>query len=132
MIHNGRVLGFDADGKPAENLADQQPAKAGLKIELQGVSTDENEALNNNTLKQNIPNPFNANTVINYSLTSNQRVSFEVVDVTGKLVKTMNLGSQGAGNHQIQLNASEFNKGIYFYTLTTGDVRMTKKMVVNK
>lgn len=85
-----------------------------------------------NSLGQNIPNPFNNSTIINFSLTSNEMVSFEVVDVTGKVVKSMALGFQGVGSHTIELNANEFNKGIYFYSLTAGDSKMTKKMVVSK
>ena len=95
------------------------------------VSIEENESAIN-SLDQNIPNPFDNNTIIKYTLGSNEIVSFEVIDVTGKVVKTIELGSQGSGQHQIEMNANEFNKGIYFYTLTAGDSRMTKKMVVTK
>ncbi len=95
------------------------------------VSVDENEG-SINTLAQNWPNPFDNNTMIKFTLANNEMCSFEVVDVTGKVVKSIDLGSRGAGQHQIELNANEFNKGIYFYTLTAGDSKMTKKMVVTK
>lgn len=96
------------------------------------VSVDENEKTSINTLAQNTPNPFDNNTMIRFNLAQAEMCSFEVVDVTGKVVKSIDLGSRGAGQHQIELNANEFNKGIYFYTLTAGDSRMTKKMVVTK
>lgn len=95
------------------------------------VSVDENESAIN-SLGQNWPNPFDNNTMIKFTLANSEMCSFEVVDITGKIVKSIDLGSRGAGQHQIELNANEFNKGIYFYTLTAGDSKMTKKMIVTK
>lgn len=109
----------------------EAPAMISMLTEPGFVSVDENEG-SINSLGQNWPNPFDNNTMIKFTLAQNQMCSFEVVDVTGKVVKTIDLGSRGAGQHQIELNANEFNKGIYFYSLTAGDSKMTKKMVVTK
>ncbi len=84
------------------------------------------------SLDQNYPNPFDQNTVINFNLKSNETCLFEVRDVTGKLVKSLDLGIQSAGQHQIELNSNEFGEGIYFYTLYAGETSMTKKMIVLK
>ena len=40
----------------------------------------------NMELGQNIPNPFNNTTAINYSVASNANVTLTVVDMTGKVV----------------------------------------------
>ncbi|MCB0476533.1 MAG: T9SS type A sorting domain-containing protein [Crocinitomicaceae bacterium] len=109
----------------------EAPAMIGMVTWEGMVSVDENES-SINTLGQNWPNPFDNNTTIKFTLANSEMCSFEVVDVTGKVVKTIDLGSRGAGQHQIELNANEFNKGIYFYTLTAGANKMTKKMVVTK
>ena len=90
----------------------------------------ENEAIA--LLGQNIPNPFNNTTAINYSIVSTDEVSFKVVDVTGKLVMTINEGVKTSGNYSININAEDFPSGMYFYTLTSGDTSITKSMTVSK
>jgi hypothetical protein len=109
----------------------EAPAMISMHTQEGGLSVDENST-EINSLGQNMPNPFDNNTIIKYNLASNQMVSFEVVDITGKIVKSMDLGLNSAGQNQIELNANDFNKGIYFYTLTAGNSKMTKKMIVTK
>ncbi|MCB0476531.1 MAG: T9SS type A sorting domain-containing protein [Crocinitomicaceae bacterium] len=84
------------------------------------------------SLDQNIPNPFDQNTRINFNLKSNEPCTFTIRDLAGKVVKEMELGIQSAGQNQIQLDANEFSEGVYFYTLTAGGESLTKKMVVVK
>ena len=86
----------------------------------------------NNTLKvaQNVPNPCSSTTYINYELVNNSNVSLEVYDITGKLVYNAGEGNQFAGNHMLTLNTSNLQSGVYFYTLSTGDSRITKRMTV--
>lgn len=90
-----------------------------------------NETANNGTvLYQNEPNPANNTTTIRYSIEKQENVRFTVQDVTGRIVKVVNASEQGAGMHAITLDASEFNKGVYFYTLTAGAKSYTKRMVI--
>ncbi len=95
------------------------------------ISVTENEAKGLN-LGQNVPNPFNGTSLVSYSLTKEANVTFEVVDITGKVVKTMNLGRKAAGDYNLTLNSSEFAPGVYFYTMTTGAERISKRMVVTE
>lgn len=94
-----------------------------------GVNENENQLL---ALHQNIPNPTNGNTLINYHLASSTFVSFELVDITGKLVYSQNMGMKNAGQHSINIDASVLAPGAYFYSLTTGNYKTTKKMIVNR
>lgn len=81
-------------------------------------------------LFQNEPNPFNRTTTIRYTLDKTDNVSLSIVDVTGRVVKTLAESNVGAGTHSLVLDASEFNKGVYFYTLKTGGKSFTKRMVI--
>jgi len=36
------------------------------------------------------------------------------------------------GIHSVQFNGDNLNSGIYFYTLTTGDKKVTRKMLLIK
>lgn len=98
-----------------------------VSTNLTGV---ENAANNGTALFQNEPNPFNRTTTIRYTLASSENVKMTIHDVTGRIVKTVNEGNVGAGSHSLVLDASEFNKGVYFYTLTVGGKSMTKRMVI--
>ena len=42
----------------------------------------------------------------------------------------MSHGKVGAGMHSFDLNVSGLSEGVYFYTVTAGKDRVTKKMIV--
>jgi len=83
-------------------------------------------------LEQNYPNPFNPSTTINYQLPSAGFVSLKVYDINGKEVSNLFEGTQSAGSHFIDFNASDLTSGVYFYKLETADFSETKKMTLVK
>ncbi|TXC81797.1 T9SS type A sorting domain-containing protein [Luteibaculum oceani] len=83
-------------------------------------------------LAQNSPNPFNGVTEIAYNLETAGNVSFRVMDITGKIVENRASERMNAGKHVVSVDASNYNSGIYFYTLTVDGESITKKMIVNK
>ncbi len=82
-------------------------------------------------LWQNIPNPANGNTVINYEIPSDGQVRFELVDVLGQSVMIVE-EKQSAGKHQISVDANNLATGIYYYTVEFNGYRLTKKMMVTR
>jgi hypothetical protein len=54
------------------------------------------------------------------------------MDITGKVVKTINNGTQSAGKYTLNLNGADYAEGVYFYTFTVGNEKVTKRMVVTK
>lgn len=91
-----------------------------------------NNELNNLSVSQNVPNPFTGETVVSYSLNETSNVSLQIMDVTGKVVSTINEGNQAAGSHNVSVDGSALAVGTYFYTLTAGTYQVTKRMVVSK
>lgn len=83
-------------------------------------------------LRQNYPNPFNPSTEIRYSLSQNGFVSLKVYTLLGQEITTLVSGLQKAGEHVAIFNAGNLASGIYFYTLKSGSVSITKKMVLMK
>jgi uncharacterized lipoprotein YddW (UPF0748 family) len=83
-------------------------------------------------LAQNYPNPFNPVTTIQYQLKVDADISIGVFDLSGKHIITLFDGFQLAGNHELKFNASELASGQYLYRLTTGDVSVTRKMILLK
>jgi photosystem II stability/assembly factor-like uncharacterized protein len=85
------------------------------------------------SLQQNYPNPFNPSTTINFSLPVNSKVSIEVYNTLGQVVKKLiNDSELNAGNHQVEFNADGLSTGIYFYKLKTESYSETKKMMLLK
>jgi len=88
-------------------------------------------------LSQNVPNPFNPETTIRFSLPSSDRVTLSVYSANGALVRTLVDGVQTGGTHDITWNGTDahgnsVSSGVYFYRLTSGKFNQTRKMVLLK
>lgn len=83
-------------------------------------------------LNQSFPNPFNAGTMISYSLPSRLYVTLDVYDIIGRRVKMLVREVQGPGAYRISLEASDLPSGVYFYRLQAGDFVQTRKMLLLK
>lgn len=98
------------------------------------VSQISTKSPDNFSLQQNYPNPFNPSTRINYELKITNYVSLKVFDLLGKEVASLVNEKQSAGSYAVDFNSSEYNlpSGIYFYTLTAGEFKETRKLVLIK
>lgn len=81
-------------------------------------------------LEQNIPNPFNQTTTIQYYLPKNvQNATLQVSDLNGKVIQSIVLNDRGAAS--VTIDAAPFSNGTYFYSLLVdGKAFATKKMVI--
>ena len=83
-------------------------------------------------LNQNYPNPFNPTTTISYHLPFASKVDLSLYNVLGQNVATIISENQSAGNYKVELDATEFASGIYFYKLKTQQGTQIRKMQVIK
>lgn len=83
-------------------------------------------------LEQNYPNPFNPSTTITFTVPVEAKVTLKVYDVLGKEVAELINDYHPAGTYQVPFDGHNLPSGVYFYTLTTPEYSMTKKMVLNK
>jgi hypothetical protein len=85
-------------------------------------------------LLQNYPNPFNPSTQITFSIEKPQYVSLKVFDLLGNEIDVLVDDYKQAGIFKIQFPTSGLvlPSGIYFYTLQTDNVFITKKMILIK
>ena len=83
-------------------------------------------------LQQNYPNPFNPTTTISFGLTEPGNVSLKVHDMSGRTVASLLDGEMSAGDHAIEFDASDLSTGMYYYTLTTTETKLTRKMLLVK
>ena len=93
-------------------------------------------------LLANYPNPFNPETWIPYQLSEAAEVTVTIHASDGKLVRTLEVGQLPAGIYQTKGRAAYWDgrnalnepvaSGVYFYTLTAGDFKATRKMLIRK
>ena len=88
-------------------------------------------------LMQNSPNPFNPTTVIRYSLdgTAPAHTTLRIYDTAGRLVRTLVDEPQAAGEQSATWNGEDsrgraVTSGVFFYVLTSGDEKTSRKMVL--
>jgi len=84
------------------------------------------------SLEQNYPNPFNPSTEISYSLPESGNVELKVFDLSGRQVDVLVQEHKSAGSYKLTLDGSHMSSGIYIYTLNTGKVHLTRKMILLK
>ena len=80
------------------------------------------------SVTQNTPNPFNGTTTISVSSQTASAVSIEVSNIMGQTI--YNVNSTVNGTKEITLSADHMEAGVYFYTVTVGNEKITKKMIV--
>ncbi len=93
-------------------------------------------------LLQNYPNPFNPETWIPYQLSKPSAVTITIYDVTGNVVRSLNLGHQAAGFYQSRSEAAYWDgrnelsewvaSGLYFYQIRAGEFSTTRRMLILK
>lgn len=82
------------------------------------------------SIGQNVPNPAQDYTMINYSLKQPERVTMTIRDLSGRVVAIQEEGLKMAGQQFIRFHTDNLSAGIYTYTLQAGTVSLTKEMMV--
>ena len=81
-------------------------------------------------LNQNSPNPFKEETVIGFTLPEAAIATLKVLDVQGKVLKTIQ-GDYAKGYNQINLNVKNYGAtGVLYYQLESANNVANKKMIV--
>ncbi len=88
-------------------------------------------------LEQNHPNPFNPSTKISFTLPRFAEVKLTVYSILGAEVAVLANKTFAAGRHEITWdgrgqNGRPVSSGIYFYQITAGEFRETRKMTLLK
>ncbi len=83
-------------------------------------------------LRQNVPNPFNPSTKIEFALPKPEFVKIEVYNLKGQKIETLLAGIMPAGCHKVEFNGQGLASGIYLYRIETASWQDMKKMVLLK
>ena len=92
------------------------------------------------TLLQNYPNPFNPETWIPFELSNGANIVIRIYDIKGQLMRKLDLGYREAGIYRSKDRAAYWDgknelgekvvRGIYLYTMETGEFTVTRKMLM--
>ncbi len=84
------------------------------------------------SLQQNVPNPFNAETVIRFYLPENvASANMYIYDLQGTQIRNFEINDRGQA--ALTISASELNAGMYIYTLIADGKEVdTKRMILTK
>lgn len=99
-------------------------------IEL--LFTGNNDEANKNKpfLQQNFPNPFQNETIIQYSISNQLNVNLIIFDSFNRPIMNLVDEEQTAGDYEITFEGNGLSSGLYFYQLTAGSKQETKKMIL--
>ncbi|KPL02753.1 MAG: hypothetical protein AMJ90_04925 [candidate division Zixibacteria bacterium SM23_73_2] len=94
-------------------------------------------ALQDFSLAQNFPNPFNSRTFFEFVLPENVRVNLSIYNIRGQKVKTLLDAKKQAGTHTVEWEATDdFGKpvasGVYLYRLQTENLSHAKRLLYLK
>jgi len=81
-------------------------------------------------ISQNFPNPFTGETYFHVNLNEGSQVNMDVYTLTGQKVSAKSFGHLSTGTHTLSIDANNLPSGVYFYTVTVGENKVTRKMIV--
>jgi hypothetical protein len=108
-----------------------------LVFNISMTADDEAEIVTANSLEQNIPNPFNPVTMINFSLAQNDNVEINVYNLRGEKVRVLVREPRDAGFYSVIWDGTDNGgnsvaSGIYFYSIKTSKYSASRRMVMIK
>ncbi len=88
-------------------------------------------------LHQNYPNPFNPTTTIRFDLPVAGKITLQIFNIKGELVRSLVAGTYSAGSYTVTWDGRDdrgisLASGVYFYQLTAKDFMATKKLLMIK
>lgn len=99
------------------------------------LSVNENEDGDQSVTTSSVsvyPNPASEYINVGYSLNQKTHVTIRIYDLSGRVVKQLNLYNQANGLHVETINTSAFEKGTYIVQILAGNNTTTAKFVITR
>lgn len=95
------------------------------------LGIDENEIGAENALQMNVyPNPVRGTANINIELSETATVSYQVYDLSGRMVMSNVIGTFGQGENTVSFSTSDLTSGSYILHVQAGSKTCTSKILV--
>jgi len=125
-----RYLVYDVNN-PADSSSFTVRYNDGLSVPNLFVGIN-NIAATFESVSEIAPNPSNGNASISVNLKQDNDIKVQVYNGIGALVYNGPSQKYPAGKHKISLDCNTYSSGLYFVTLTAGETKVTKRLIVNK
>lgn len=76
------------------------------------------------------PNPIFSNATINFNVGAKANVSYQIFDLSGRMISNNVLGTYTAGSHSATLNVENLTSGTYIIKVQAGAKSYTEKVIV--
>ena len=119
----------DPDTGPVQCKYIQDFAFTDADFTIQGVN-DKPAISKGFEVSQNYPNPVSDQTYFTVTLSQGADINVQITSITGQIVQATDYGYKAAGTHTLTINAARLIPGVYFYTVSTGTNKVTRKMIV--
>jgi len=133
---DGRPIGalhwWDGEMDTWDSYAELQKVKDAYEDAVTAVEKQHSKIPEAFDLSQNYPNPFNPVTTIEFSIMKKGHVNLTIFNQLGQQVTTLVDKNMSAGAYKMTWDASDIPSGLYFYTIQSGDQKMTRKMILIK
>jgi len=97
-----------------------------------GINTPKSQSPKHFALLDAYPNPFNASATIKFILPKQAYSVLTITNILGREVARLVDGVTAEGEHAVVFNADRLASGVYFYTLRSGNIMQTKKLMLVK
>ena len=99
-------------------------------VQNDGESIIEN-ATSASSLEMSIyPNPVVSEATINFNVEETAAVSYQIYDLSGRMVQNATLGNYGQGSHSVNFNVNGLTTGSYIVKVQAGSATKTTKILV--
>ncbi len=83
-------------------------------------------------ISQNYPNPFDEFTEFSFYIPENTKVNLSLMDINGRIIKTIADDYMEKGFHKKQMSAENLSPGIYIYQIITDKESSAKRLIISK
>lgn len=101
----------------------------GITFEVQDPNSVSEMAPASVTVYQNSPNPAASVTQISFELNVPGHVEFTVMNLVGEKVYSRSVQGK-KGNNAIRFDTSDIQNGVYLYSISAGERKFTRRMIV--
>ncbi|MBN3035133.1 MAG: T9SS type A sorting domain-containing protein [Bacteroidales bacterium] len=127
---------YNIDATPGLGLDDDHPHQQNKEVYVK-LKKDDIVGIGEPTpvqtqvfVSQNYPNPFRSISYVQVETGARTPLSLEVYNLMGQMVYRTDAGMVSAGTHRLTIQADKLQPGVYFYTVSTVDYEVTRKMMV--
>ncbi|MFA5032814.1 MAG: S8 family serine peptidase [bacterium] len=110
------------------NFSNNNPWLVPITLKVGNVGIEE---ISNNKLNLKIsPNPITQYLSVSFNISTNQYITLNICDITGRVIKTLANENKIAGDYNLKFTTYGLASGVYFVSLKAGETYTSKKVAI--